>query len=281
VYVGAVTVSDAQFRIGVVGAAVVLALGITCVRYCGSVSLPDKPPPLPTRAPEQPVEQVTASPTLYTDYLARDAAAAGVRTPTYDEMTRKLPFQVDPERHVLEIDETIKSVGLELSARRAGEALVLEIRNTTQEDLAYLVMTEVIPNVGGCTGAVATPLNAIVIGKGQTETRVECSYRAGIAIAVKRVETVALSPLSAWYVGQVPTAQLAIDPRVARGHRQPKASERCLALRSQAVRTGLENGEIVWRDLVDFYARHRCQTYQFPSRYRAFTKDRDITIPAT
>ena len=39
-------------------------------------------------------------------------------------------------------------------------------------------------------------------------------------------------------------------------------------------------GDIGWRDLVDFYARHRCQTYQFPSSYRAFKSDGERPIPA-
>jgi hypothetical protein len=48
----------------------------------------------------------------------------------------------------------------------------------------------------------------------------------------------------------------------------------------QAVRSGLERGEIGWRDLIDFYARHRCQTYQFPLLYRAFKIDGERPVPA-
>jgi hypothetical protein len=48
---------------------------------------------------------------------------------------------------------------------------------------------------------------------------------------------------------------------------------------SQAVRSGLEQGQIGWRDLVDFYARHRCPTYRFPSSYRAFRSDGERQVP--
>jgi hypothetical protein len=48
----------------------------------------------------------------------------------------------------------------------------------------------------------------------------------------------------------------------------------------QVVRSGLENGRIGWRDLVDFYARHRCQTYEFPIAYRALKSDGERPIPA-
>jgi hypothetical protein len=71
-----------------------------------------------------------------------------------------------------------------------------------------------------------------------------------------------------------------IKPRIARGHYAPTATERCSVALPQAVRSGLERGEIGWRDLVDFYARHRCQTYQFPLLYRAFKSDGEHSVPA-
>jgi hypothetical protein len=48
---------------------------------------------------------------------------------------------------------------------------------------------------------------------------------------------------------------------------------------SQAVREQLDRAEIGWRDLVDFYARHRCETYQFPVTYRAFKADGEQKLP--
>jgi len=80
-------------------------------------------------------------------------------------------------------------------------------------------------------------------------------------------------------LNHVPPAIVGIDPRVARGHR-PATTQRCTSAVSQAGRSGLERGEIGWRDLVDFYARHRCQTYQFPLTYRAFNRDNERTVPA-
>jgi hypothetical protein len=277
-----VAISDAQIRIGSIGAAVVLAAGITVVRFCGSVSLPPKPeaPPVVRGTATELIEQANASPIVYQDFLAKDATAAGVRTPTYDEMGRKLPYRVDEGRRVLEVgDAPIEVAGLRLAAVRSGDTIVLDIENTTKSDLAYLVATEPTPNIAGCSSVLPIPYNAIVVAKGQHESRVECVYRTGMAIAVSRVETVELPPLSAWYLVQVPPHHLGIDDRVTRGHRMPKTRDRCISLVSQAVRAGLENGEIGWRDLVDFYARHRCQTYPFPASYRAFTSDGQRKIP--
>jgi len=35
----------------------------------------------------------------------------------------------------------------------------------------------------------------------------------------------------------------------------------------------IRSGDIEWRDLVDFFARHRCNTYSFFDRYKAFQGD--------
>jgi hypothetical protein len=98
-------------------------------------------------------------------------------------------------------------------------------------------------------------------------------WHEGIALAVSRAETVEVPPLSAWYLDHVPLSAVGLEPRFTRGHLAPETGARCTFAMPQAVRSGLERGEIGWRDLIDFYARHRCQTYQFPLSYRAFKQD--------
>lgn len=259
-----------------------LVAGITMVRFCGEVSLPDKPPPVaPAGSSRQLLEKGTASPAVYQDNLSRDAAAAGVRTPSLEEMGRKLVYRVDEGRHVLEVGQpAIEIGGLKLRVDRSGESMVLQIDNTTMSDLGYAVTTKLMPNISGCNSARVLPFNAMILTKGGSETRVECIYREGVSLAVTRVETVEVSPLSAWYLSLVPPMMVGIDERVARGHRAPESAEKCSPVLSQAVRSGLESGEIGWRDLVDFYARHRCSTYRFPMSYRAFKSDGERALPA-
>ena len=279
-----VAISDAQFRWVVIAGAVVLGLGISTVRFCGSVSLPPKPPP-PTGVTGTSKDLLTksaATSTVYQDFLATDAAAAGVPTPAYEDMTRKLVFRTDESRHVLEVGAPpITVAGLELAAVRANDTLALEIKNTTRADLGYFIKTAPTPNVANCMQARPLPYNALVIERGATETRVECVYREGMAIAVMKVETAELPALHAHYLRLVPPAVIGIDERVARGHVPPKTKEPCSRIVSRAVRTGLERGEIGWRDLADFYSRHRCMTYSFPLGYRAFTEDGQRDLPAT
>jgi hypothetical protein len=279
---GIVAISDEQFRASVIGGGILLALGIAAVRFCGSVSLPPKPvasPPEVTGTSSDLLSASASSPAMYLDLLARDAQAAGLAKPTIEEMSRKFSHRVDVGRHVLEVGQRpIALAGLELSAVQAGESLGLEIRNTTRFDLAYLVISAPAPDLD-CSGARPLPLNVMVIGAQQRETRVECVWRDDVAITIARVETIELSPLSARYVSQVPPEVVGIEDRIARGHRVEPSGERCPSIVPQAVRTGLERGEIGWRDLIDFYARHRCQTYQFPLTYRAFNANGAQRLP--
>jgi hypothetical protein len=277
-----VAVSDGLFRVGVVGAGIVLAAGITAVRFCGSVSLPPKPAGPAAATQQQLITKSVASPTMYRDFLGKDAALAGVRTPTVEDMSKKLVFRLDEGRRVLEVGQRpVEVAGLALVVQRNDDALVLDITNVTGTDIAYQVVTTPSPNLASCTSVAPLPFNAMVIAKAQHETRVECAWRKGMSIVVTRVETVELSPLAAWYVAQLPPAVVGIDDRIARGHRAPQTGESCSTVIGQVVKNGLETGQIAWRDLIDFYARHRCQTYQFPASYRAFTADNQQAIPAS
>lgn len=276
-----VAISDEQFRLGVLAGGVALVVGISVVRFCGSVTLPPKP--AASYAPSsqsQGHSKSTASQTVYSQFLEKDAAAAGVRTPTIEDMSRKLPYRVDEARHVLEVGQpAIEIAGVKLELFHDGAALVLDITNTTTSDLAYSVISEPTPNISECNSATPLSFNALVVAKGKTERRVECVWREDMALAVTRVESLEVSPISAWMLGLVPPALIGLDQRTSRGHRGVVANETCASVVSQAVRSGLEKGQIGWRDLVDFYARHRCPTYRFPLTYRAFKSDNEQVIP--
>lgn len=275
--------SEQQYRLGVLAGAVMLVAVITYLRFCGSVGLPPKPPPPagPSGTQTQLLSKSTTSPTVYQGFLESDASAAGVRAPTIAEMSRKLPYRVDEARHVLEPGKPpIEVAGLRLRVERASDQVVMVIENLLDSDAAYEVTSAPSSGPGTCNSARPLPFNAMVIAKGQSERRTECTWRGGMAIIVTKVETIELSPLGAWYVSQLPPQVVGIENRIARGHRGIEASEKCSAVVSQVVRTGLDRGDIGWRDLVDFYSRHRCQTYSFPSSYRAFKSDNERSVPA-
>lgn len=276
-----VAMSDTQFRFGVLAGGLALVAVIAVFRFFGSVTLPPKPAGPPSASTEsQLADRTAASPTVYMKQLERDAADAGLEVPTLADMARALPHAADAKRRVLEIgDAPVEVAGLAIQAVRAGATIALEIENKTASDLAYLVVTTPSPQTSACTSARVQPANLMVIRKGERLTRVECIYRRGMAIVVTRVETVEVPPMSAYYLSHVPPENVGVSRRLARAHRGPPNRALCPPTISQAVRTGLEDGKIAWRDLVDFFARHPCQTYRFPLEYRAFTRHGERPIP--
>ncbi|HEY4058060.1 MAG TPA: hypothetical protein VGM39_15705, partial [Kofleriaceae bacterium] len=261
---------------------VALVGAMTFLRFCGSVTIPPKPAPaFPTGSQSQLLAKSSKTANVYAEYLAHDASAAGVQAPSIDDMGRKFPYRVDDARHVLEVGQpAIELAGMKLALENANGALVLAITNTTDGDLAYSIVTAPVPNISECNNARALTQNALVLAKGATERRTECVYRDDMALAITRAESMSVPPLSAWLLGLVPPSSIGLDPRTSRGHQGVKTTETCSANISQAVRAGLEKGQIGWRDLADFYARHRCPTYRFPLSYKAFTSDNQYALPA-
>lgn len=274
-------ISDLQFRVGVGAIGVALVGALLGLQLCADQRLPDKPPP-PVRfggASSDLEAKVSATRAAYEEFIARDAAAAGIPAPPIGDVGRKLAYRVEEARHVLEVGEPpIELAGMLLRALRTDNGLALEVTNAVGADLAYLVATSPI-GAARCGDAVAQPFNAMVLGHDRREVRTECGWRDGISLAITRVETLELPPLAVWYVNHVAPTLVGVDPRVAAGHR-PDISDLCRMTLPQAVRSGLERGEIGWRDLVDFFARHRCQTYRFPIGYRAFKSDNERPLPA-
>ena len=271
--------SDQQFRTGVIAGAILLVVVITSLRFCGSVSLPPKPaePRGASGTSRQLLTKSTASPAVYQQFLETDAELAGVRAPTVEDMSRKFAYRVDEARHPLELGKPpIEVAGLRLHVEKAGDQVTLVIQNTVDSDLAYHVVTNAA-TLYACSGVQALPFNAMVIHMHGQETRAECV--AGAPLYVLKAETVEIPPLSAYYLTQLPTKLVGLDDHTARGHRGASSKEPCVASMPQVVQSGIEKGDIGWRDLVDFYARHRCQTYQFPSSYRAINADGQRQIP--
>ncbi|MBK9036263.1 MAG: hypothetical protein IPL61_34300 [Myxococcales bacterium] len=271
-------------RIGVTAGAVGLALAVTMVRFCGAVSLPPKPnPPSESLATSQEVlRQASQTEGTWSGYLEKDALIAGVNAPTVAEMSRKLVMRADEGVRTLAPGEpAIEAAGLRLSAVATGGTLALVIENRTSAELAYLVVTRPRPE-GGCARRDVEPYNANVVGRGGREVRTECSYHDGMSLEISHVESIELTPLQAFYVSKVPPRALGADARLTVGHEPdlPGAQRVCSVAVSQALRSGLDDGSIRWRDLVDFYARHRCDTYQFPMQYRAFVRDSERPLPA-
>jgi len=139
-------VSDTQFRIAVLAGGALLVAVIIGVRFCGELSLPPKPAPSaePTGTESQLLAKSTTSPSVYRDFLEHDAALAGVRAPTIEEMSRKLAYHIDEPSHGIALapgKPPIELAGLRLHIERKDDTVVLAIQNLLDADVAYEVVT--------------------------------------------------------------------------------------------------------------------------------------------
>lgn len=276
-------------RWGTIGGAVAICLGIATLGMCGDVALPPKPPPPTMSGSAQDVlKNASATYASWRAGIERDAAIAGVPAPSDSAIAKKLLYRVDEEARVIAPGErSVEAAGLRLTASteqeegRPRQALLLTIENLTDSDLAYRVVSKPRPGGAACNDRLLLAHNAIVVAKGAKVVRSECVFREGMSLAIDRVETIALPPLAAVYVARLPPTAVGADARLSRGHRPelPSGMPVCTTVASQTVRADIESGATTWRDLVDYYARHSCDNYQFPEGYRAFEKDGAQTLP--
>ncbi len=279
---------DRTFQLATTGGAAALAVALFALRFCSGVSMPPKPPPphLDTASARDVLASADATPLAYKGYLEGDAQLAGLPVPSVESMGLRLAYRVDDVRRGLAVgDPPLEIAGLRLQVvvqpGDGGDDLVLVIENPSDIDLAYDVVTKPSYVTQPCGGRKVLPHDAMVVMHHADEKRSECVYRIGMVLGIERVETLQLTPLEAYYVSRVPPSAVGLEPRIGQGHKPvlPGGVAVCNLAMSQSIRAGLEQGTITWRDLVDFFARHRCDTYRFPDGYRAFTKDGEQPLP--
>jgi hypothetical protein len=270
-------------RLGTIAGAVGLALAVTSLAMCGELRLPPKPPPpAETLATSQDTLRVaTQTESTWVTYLERDALTAAVPPTTPTAMARRLVRRIDETPRSLAPGEpAIEAAGLRLLAVATDGVLSLVIENPSATDVAYRVLTRPRPDAG-CARGDGQPYNAHVVAARAREIRDECTYRSGMALEISVVESIDLAPLQAFYLSKVPPRALGAEPRLAAAHEPelPRGTTVCNVAMPQILRAAIEDGTIQWRDLVDFYARHRCDSYRFPQRYRAFERDGERPLP--
>jgi hypothetical protein len=278
---------DLPVKLGVVAGGAVLVVGLTLLRFCGAPPLPPKPPPPSyTTSPEKVVKKVNAMTEAFLQGVEDDALRAGVPTPTLDELGKTIAYEKSDGRFTLTPGKpAVEVAGLRLSSgtqRVDGEQqLVLVIDNPSPTPRAYFVATEIPGGTSACFGRNQLGYNAMVVGAKGRELRSECTYRTGSDLVVTHVESAALTPFQAYYVSRVAPGAVGVDERVTRGHKPtlPGGIAVCNLVMSQNVRGSLEDGSMEWRDLIDFYARHNCDSYQYVQGFKAFTVDGEYVLP--
>ena len=281
--------TETRFRAAVVAGGLLLVLLMIEVRFGYDLTLPERPPrPRVTVAEAHAITAaVDRDPAAYAEYLRRDAATYGVAPVSPAAMGKVLPYFTDDTDYVLRPgsdDASVQIGALRLTAvvqeqNGPGKSLLLlQIENMGKRPLAYRVDTRPSKGTQVCHQKLDLPHNALAVAAGDMEVRSECIYRSGWALEIHHVETIALSDLSFHYVSRLAPAAVGLEARTGAGHRPP-AGAICNVILSADVIRSIEQGETSWRDMIDFYARHRCETYTFPVGYRAFVEDDQEPLP--
>lgn len=274
--------TDKQFALVSSGAGAVVVVILATLRFCGGVSLPAKPP-APVAKGANAAESLgasTESGAVWLSYVEQDAKAAGIRVPTLADMSHPFEYRKASTEKDLVLDAPpVELAGLRVQLTRTGNTAALRISNESEAELAYNLT--MVPSTGTyvCSTVSQLPHNAMFVRPKSSELIAVCEFRDDTTVAVT-LETMALTGLPFYYVAQVPPALVGIESKRARAHRIGlRLDSECQGTPSSGVLGGLSNGKITWRDLIDFYARHRCQTYRFPLSYRAFTAESARPLP--
>ena len=284
--------NDSAFRAAVVISALVLAGAVARISFCRGGDLPAIPPrPRPRPVPVATVTAtVEADPGIYAQHLARDSKALRIDPPvTPAAISRALVFESHDKPLALSPrgkGSSANVLGLRLSLSLADiegtprRQMVLTIQNTSDTHLAYRVASRPSQGTRPCHEKLDLAHNAIALAPGAKVRRSECIYRSGYRLFVNKVETAVVPALSYHYLSSLPPAALGLDLLSSRGHRPVGGRTLCRVFHPATLDEAVRAGETTWADLVDFYARHPCQTFTFPPGYKAFTRDGERPLPA-
>jgi hypothetical protein len=254
------------------------------------------PPPAPPRPrlppPPAPISgEMKYSATMYRAAVEQDAKVAGVAAPTPEGMAAVFPyFDELATPRVLRMGGVIKTPHLLLSLIVRHEMgaiegqsfradhLVLEITNHGGYPVAYRVTTRV-PDAARCEAKGVIPHNAIALNPRETVRRTECILQKTASLEVARIEVIVIPDLSRIYVSRLSPELILYDGRASAGHVIPRGNACPQTFSWREVRDGAERGQIAWRDIIDFYARHNCDEYAFFPGYR-YRTDVTAQLPA-
>lgn len=259
--------------VGGVGVAVI-ALG-TFLRFS---SMPPTPriAAATQQAVSQSIQQLKYGPQYHRALIERDSQQAGLPF-DYTLLTEPFPYALELDKPVTlqPRKDSWTSPHLEISTSVAGEwaggglkteHVFLSIKNRSRNYLAYRVDTT-MPELRRCKDAAQVGHNGIALRPGEEVSRVECVFRPGDGVILRRVEVLEIPAISYHYVSRLYPPHVLMDPRVGASH-SVAAVKRCSIIPWQEIREAADAGEASWADVLDFYGRHACEEYTFFRGYK-------------
>jgi hypothetical protein len=198
----------------------------------------------------------------------------------------------DPHKSLMPGEPPVETRDLKLSTRTEtssatmnrgsfqANTLILRIENKSDRYVAYRVDTHTSAQPETCMAKADFPHDAIAMAPHEIIERSECLMTDKMTFSVEHVETMLLPALSYYYVSMLRPLAIGLDARTTRGHRPPARSV-CDAIPDTQIKVALDKGNISWRDIIDYYARHSCERYLLPIGYHAFSKANELPLPVT
>jgi hypothetical protein len=286
--------ADRRYQVGVVVGAIAVMIAILWFRFDEDFEATLPPVPAkPAPASQAAVRNTDYSPEMFAAYLAKDAETFGTAPPDLGKLDEPLAYELAQPRQALPPGGApFQTRTLRISSRVApltaqtssgsyrAEHLILTIENVTDQHLAYRVVTLPGIEAARCLLKQDLPHNALALKPHETIERTECIFKHGQKPILESAETLVLSDLAYHYASRLYPPHIGLEQRTARGHKPPKG-EACTYIPEQGIRLGMQKGQVTWRDILDFYSRHRCDTYMFPIGYRAIQRKGERTLPVS
>jgi hypothetical protein len=269
-------ISPLGLFIGAGAAGLIVMVFATCSMYDSEGPLP------PPRDPPPPPEDSAVSSYRYKEgyyhaLVDEDAKKVGAGVVDIDKLKKGYPYRVEftgnqhlvpgqkleTQHLLLEAIRLKVWVGGEGQGYRTGH-LGLRITNRSDRHIAYRVVSRA---VGRCGRKGAVDQNALALAPGDKTARTECLLRKSRGLRVKRVEVMEITPLGYHYLSRLDPIQIGLETRTAAGH-QPAGLPQCRIVPWRMIKRLIKAGDLRWRDVIDFYARHNCDEYSFFAQYR-------------
>lgn len=158
-----------------------------------------------------------------------------------------------------------KKSGATVSTRH----MVATIRNTSTKPIAYFLRVASATR-GHCKVRGARLHNTMALLPGESAEVVVCAGSG--AVKVEELQVLEITPIGHVYVSKVPPSAVGHDPISATSHAPQKKVPMCSMVPGTRISNLIKLGKTRWRDVMDFYARHSCERFQFFAGYTMATE---------
>lgn len=218
----------------------------------------------------------------YWKEIRNDAKSFGVAAPSKRRLESKQRYRrLIRKRRTLRLGKRLRKGPLEMRATlesvrfvRQGASLkskhsVLTLRNRGSNPVAYRIELRA-KRRGRCDVRGTRRHNALALLPGEKAEITVCAGKS--AIELSRLEILELSALGYHYLSRVPPQAFGVGPTRASAHGIPHSKGLCTQIAAPKLGRELRKGQVKWADLADFYSRHSCENYRFPTGYRRSRK---------